>query len=81
MTTQKSARLRICASCEWIYKGYHDCPRCGFASYGARYVYGNQAYEYAKTQKPWIDRKVEAYARSLRLQIEAQTVKPNIEWP
>jgi hypothetical protein len=34
---------------------------CGFSHYGARYVYGKDAYRYEKTQQPWIDRKVNTY--------------------
>lgn len=37
------------------------CPKCGFAHYGAHYVYGSKCYSYAKTQKPWIDKKMTAY--------------------
>ena len=58
------AKLRVCASCEWIYKvenGDIGCPKCGFASYSAYYVYGNKAYKYAKTQEPWIKRKMDKY--------------------
>ena len=58
--TRKIAKLRVCASCEWIFpfneKRNVGCPRCFFASYGAHYVYGNKAYRYAKTQKPWYDK-------------------------
>jgi len=51
----KTAKLRTCASCEWIFKMKDNdptCPKCQFGSYGARYVYGNIAYRYAKTQEP-----------------------------
>ena len=64
------ANLRVCASCEWIYKGVRDCPKCGFGSYGARYVYGNKAYAYAKTQEPWIERKIAAYHMELWKEIQ-----------
>jgi hypothetical protein len=59
------AKLRVCASCEWIFsisdakKG--DCPKCGFGHYGARYVYGNKCYRYKRTQEPWLERKLDAY--------------------
>lgn len=61
--TSKIANLRVCASCEWIfsYTKNKECPKCGFASYGAKAVYGNKAYKYAKTQEPWINRKLDAY--------------------
>lgn len=70
--TQLGADLRVCASCRWIYhqKDRHSnpdlgCPKCGFASYGARFVFGDKAYQYAKTQKPWFDDKMAAYASKL----------------
>lgn len=52
-SAQQRAKLRCCASCEWVYKGPGDCPQCGFASYGARYVFGDKAYRYQYTQEPW----------------------------
>jgi hypothetical protein len=63
---QLQAKLRVCASCEWVFlrtdKTDHEgCPKCGFAHYGARFVYGDKAYRYAKTQEPWINRKMNAY--------------------
>lgn len=71
----KSARLRVCASCEWIFTRGNQhpetggCPKCGFSHYGARYVYGRMAYHYAATQKPWYDKKMAAYAIVLRREI------------
>jgi len=62
------ANLRVCASCEWIFKrsdGYDECPKCGFAHYGARFVYGDKAYRYAKTQEPYIERKLSKLRRQL----------------
>lgn len=68
---QKHAKLRVCASCEWIFTANGEgCPKCGFAHYGARYVYGDKAYRYAKSQKPWFDRKMNSYALSLHKEIE-----------
>lgn len=70
MTVQLKALLRVCASCEWIYKvgknpgifGHNwDCPKCSFISYGARHVYGNKCYKYTKSQQPCIDGKVHNY--------------------
>lgn len=61
------ANLRVCMSCEWIWKedgprpdtGHDDgCPMCGFGHYGAYFAYGRKAYSYAKTQKPWKDQKM-----------------------
>lgn len=62
---RKIANLRVCASCEWIFKGNTDCPQCEFGSYGARYVYGDKCYQYAKTQKPWMDKKIANYSSEL----------------
>ena len=44
---------------------------CGFAHYGARYVYGKPAYRYAETQSPWFDRKMRDYADRLQKVIKA----------
>jgi hypothetical protein len=59
MSNQRTAKLRVCARCKWVFILTHsnDCPVCGFASYGARWIYGVKAYHYAKTQKPWKDAK------------------------
>ncbi len=64
MSQLKYAKLRCCASCEWVFKienNNPDCPKCQFGSYGAHYVYGKKAYAYAVSQKPHIDKKVTAY--------------------
>lgn len=64
MKLTKIPELRTCASCEWVFKAKDNdptCPMCGFGSYGARYVYGNKAYRYSKTQKPWKDKKMQKY--------------------
>ena len=61
-------KLRCCGSCEWIFKVKHknyECPKCEFGSYSAHYVYGNLAYHYAKTQKPWYDKKMAEYSYKL----------------
>ncbi len=66
------AQLRVCASCEWVFTRKEDpsiantCPKCGFASYGAWSVYGNSCYKYVKTQKPWLDKKIDAYISTLQ---------------
>jgi predicted RNA-binding Zn-ribbon protein involved in translation (DUF1610 family) len=63
----KTASLRVCASCEWIFKftEHIACPKCGFGHYGARYVYGRKCYQYAKTQKPWLEKKLSQYRARL----------------
>ena len=66
-------KLFVCASCEWIFREvgfFKGCPKCGFAYYGAHRVYGNNAYRYAKTQQPWLDRKVTDYRLSLYREIK-----------
>lgn len=67
------AKLRVCASCEWIFTGGVGCPKCQFGSYGAHYVYGDAAYRYAKSQKPWFDRKVADYSVKLLQEINNDT--------
>jgi predicted RNA-binding Zn-ribbon protein involved in translation (DUF1610 family) len=67
---QGKAVLRVCASCEWIFKEdktleWTPCPKCGFGHYSARYVYGNKCYRYAVTQQPWVDHKVKNYTSNL----------------
>lgn len=59
------AKLRVCASCEWIFNDGVGCPKCQFGSYGAHYVYGKKAYRYALTQQPWYDRKMAEYSCKL----------------
>ena len=67
---QQRANLRCCASCEWIYVGHRECPKCGFASYGARFVHGDKAYMCKVTQKPWMDRKMDRYRMQLMDEVE-----------
>lgn len=71
----KMAALRVCASCEWIFKGGPGCPQCGFGSYGAHFAFGDAAYRYARTQRPWRERKMAAYSMQLDKQIAA-ALKP-----
>jgi hypothetical protein len=69
---KRLAILRVCASCEWIFKlpAPEGCPKCQFGHYGARYVYGNRAYVYARTQKPWYEKKMANYAIQLLREID-----------
>lgn len=69
MGLQRTATLRTCASCEWIFKEGVNCPKCGFGSYGARYVYGDKCYHYAYIQKPWKDKMMTRLAIALELEI------------
>jgi hypothetical protein len=41
------------------------CPKCNFAHYGARFVFVDKAYTYHKTQKHWIDNKIDRYQQKL----------------
>ena len=68
---QRHAKLRVCASCEWIFKKLESCPQCGFAHYGARFVYGNSCYKYAVTQKPWFDKRMGHYQLTLMKKIHS----------
>lgn len=66
MSAKRTAELRVCGSCEWVFKMTHSvqCPRCGFGSYGAHAVYGYAAYKLAKSQKYWIKKQlIKAEAR------------------
>jgi ribosomal protein L32 len=73
---KQRANLRTCASCEWVHRGHEGCPKCGFATYGARWVYGSRCYKYAKTQKPWMDRKLSSYTSELLAEIESANKFP-----
>ena len=64
------SKLRVCASCEWIFNEYSACPKCGFAYLSAHYTYGKKCYTYAKTQKPWKDKKMHYYEEALNTQIK-----------
>lgn len=69
----KVIKLRVCASCEWVFDydtHKYTCPKCQFGSYGAHYVYGNKAYTYKHTQKPWLDKKLFQYECKLLKEIE-----------
>jgi hypothetical protein len=69
-SAQQRANLRTCASCEWIHTGFGGCPKCGFGTYGARYVYGNAAYRYKRTQEPWLKKKMQSYGLKLLAEID-----------
>ena len=73
VTVKRIVLLRTCASCEWIFKAENNeptCPKCQFGSYGARYVYGDMAYKYEKTQKPWKEKKLATYEMKLNKKIK-----------
>jgi len=69
------AILRVCASCEFIFRHYKSCPMCGFAHYGAHWVYGNATYRHEKTQKPYIDKKL--FKNRTMLEKEINNIKKN----
>lgn len=78
LSPQQRANLRCCASCKWIYEGAGDCPKCAFASYGAHYVYGNKAYRYKVTQKPWLEGKIDEFKATLMKEIGESNDKKNV---
>jgi len=54
--SNKNTNLRICASCEFIFresKYPNGCPYCGFGDYGANWAIGKAAYRLEKTQELW----------------------------
>jgi len=65
------AKLRVCMRCEWVFlQSTNDgCPKCRWAHYGARSVYGNAAYRYIKTQDPWRRKKMDEFSNKLDLEI------------
>lgn len=75
------AKLRVCASCEWIFKEGVECPKCQFGSYGAHYVYGRNAYRYALSQKPWYDKKLASYSFKLIQEINNNVQENNCNRP
>ena len=62
---QRHARLRVCASCEWIFKDHDSFTKCGFAHYGERHVYGDKCYKYKYSQEPWMNSKIRCYTSKL----------------
>lgn len=69
------AVLRVCASCEWIYKletktEIKNCPKCGFSSYSAYSVFGNKAYRIYLTQERWMNRALANISSILYSEIE-----------
>ena len=74
-SAQQRADLRVCASCEWVYKKSEDgdgCPECQFGSYGARFVYGDNCYRYYQTQEPWLRKQVTTLECNLSVYIRAK---------
>ena len=71
----KLAVLRVCASCEWIFRNHDSCPKCGFVHYGARYVYGDKAYKYERTQEPWKKKKLLRYEDQLDNEIARKALE------
>ena len=75
----KIKNLRVCASCEWIFRydieKSFDCPKCNFGSYSATYVYGKYAYNMEKTQKRYIENKIFNYKYDLIRSITDNNLK------
>jgi hypothetical protein len=72
------AKLRVCASCEWIFESGVECPKCQFGSYGAYYVYGSAAYRFKYSQKPWREKKLTNYEVQLNAEITEDVPERNI---
>jgi hypothetical protein len=49
-----------------------ECPKCGFGSYGARYVYGKKAYRLEKTQEHWLKKKMDCFRNKLLAEINGE---------
>ena len=76
---QSSALVRVCASCEWIFRRpATDCPRCGFASYGAHWAIGPQCYRLEATQERWIARALAMYRQKLEGEVARQAPPPRL---
>lgn len=58
---KRLAKLRVCASCEWVFDDGITCPKCQFGSYGAYRTHGKQAYRFKITQRPWLSCKARRY--------------------
>lgn len=73
--------LRTCASCEWIFRMRDNdpgCPRCGFGSYGAYRVYGNAAYRFQYSQKPWKDKNMQQFEMKLNIEIQKAVIENSV---
>lgn len=73
-SAQQRAKLRVCASCEWVFhiedaSVNGGCPKCEFAHYGARFVYGDKAYRFVETQEPWMKQKLAIHSAKLHAEI------------
>jgi hypothetical protein len=71
-------KLRVCASCEWIFNAVNNdptCPKCEFGSYSAKYVYGKRAYQYKITQLPYVNKKLEGFRYNLMKEVEENNKK------
>lgn len=62
--------LWTCGKCRWVSKQFL-CPKCQAPpSRSARDAYGDSAYRYAKTQRPWFDHAMAELATRLKREIE-----------
>jgi hypothetical protein len=72
------ANLRVCASCEFIFRREDtdddSCPECQFGHYGARRVYGDKAYGYERTQKPYLDKQLDKLRTEMRARMQQRKV-------
>lgn len=73
-------RLRICASCEWLFKSDDPiCPKCKFGSYLALYACGQKAYKYFKNQIPWKKKQLINFELKLDKEISKRWPMPIIQ--
>ncbi|ALY07066.1 hypothetical protein VmeM32_00075 [Vibrio phage vB_VmeM-32] len=58
----KTAKIRVCATCEWIFDSTisNQCEMChnSVGSYGARWVYGKNYLTLYKNQTPWREKQL-----------------------
>lgn len=70
------ARIRVCATCEWIFDSAIS-SRCGMCnnsigSYGARWVYGKNYLTLYKHQTPWREKQLAKVAFRIEQEIGAK---------
>ena len=84
LSPQQRAKLRVCASCEWVFlienaDEHGGCPMCGFAHYGARFVYGDKAYKFAENQEPWMNKKLSVVRSELYAEMQEMLRKRKLK--
>lgn len=74
-----AAKLRVCASCEWVFNKGIECPKCSFGSYSAWSVYGNASYPYAKSQIPYRKKKTANFLAKLAAEVEQERLRTKVQ--